>query len=273
MSKVNRPPISISKIAAVAANKQTAEAHAGKTVVVVATVTDDNRLLTVPKLSIAALRFTATARARITAAGGECLTLDELALKAPTGSNTLLLRGPKNSREAVKHFGFGPHSHKVRKDCVVVYSNREWIADNHRRSRRSRARAGSSRGLVVAGRRGVSRCKRVVCYLYRSRDEAALCCGGERRVFDDDAGEGMERRGIGLCCWDDMVGWLCRWWWEKGVWSLFPRLMKCNGWISNGTFSLASAFQVFKKTKNPKEFISHISGTCLAMSAAMILVL
>lgn len=39
--------------------------------------------------------------------------LDELALRAPTGANTLLLRGPKNAREAVKHFGFGPHSHKV----------------------------------------------------------------------------------------------------------------------------------------------------------------
>ena len=80
----------------------------------VGTVTDDNRLLTVPKLSVAALRFTATARARILAAGGEVLTLDQLALRAPTGSNTLLLRGPKNVREAVKHFGFGPHKHKVR---------------------------------------------------------------------------------------------------------------------------------------------------------------
>ena len=77
-------------------------------------MTDDNRLLTVPKLNIAALRFTATARARIEAAGGECLTLDQLALRAPTGSNTVLLRGPKNAREAVKHFGFGPHSRKVR---------------------------------------------------------------------------------------------------------------------------------------------------------------
>jgi large subunit ribosomal protein L18e len=47
------------------------------------------------------------------AAGGEALTLDQLALRAPTGSNTLLLRGPKNAREAVKHFGFGPHKHKV----------------------------------------------------------------------------------------------------------------------------------------------------------------
>lgn len=66
-----------------------------------------------PKISVAALRFTATARARIEKAGGECLTLDQLALRAPTGSNTLLVRGPKNAREAVKHFGFGPHSGKV----------------------------------------------------------------------------------------------------------------------------------------------------------------
>jgi large subunit ribosomal protein L18e len=79
----------------------------------VATITDDNRLLTVPKLTVAALRFTATARKRIELAGGECLTIDQLALRAPTGSNTLLVRGPKSHREAVKHFGFGPHSHKV----------------------------------------------------------------------------------------------------------------------------------------------------------------
>ncbi|KAJ5486351.1 hypothetical protein N7530_000651 [Penicillium desertorum] len=88
------------------------EAQKGKTVVVIGTVTDDNRLLTIPKLSIAALRFTATARARIEQAGGETLTLDQLALRAPTGANTLLLRGPKNAREAVKHFGFGPHTDK-----------------------------------------------------------------------------------------------------------------------------------------------------------------
>jgi large subunit ribosomal protein L18e len=69
-------------------------------------------LLEVPKMSIAALRFTRTARARIVKAGGECLTIDELAMRSPTGSNTILLRGPKNAREAVKHFGFGPHSHK-----------------------------------------------------------------------------------------------------------------------------------------------------------------
>jgi large subunit ribosomal protein L18e len=46
-------------------------------------------------------------------AGGECITFDQLALRAPTGSNCVLLRGPKNSREAVKHFGAAgvPHSH------------------------------------------------------------------------------------------------------------------------------------------------------------------
>ena len=76
MSRINRPPMSISRITSVAASKQAGESHKGKTVVIVGTVTDDNRLLTVPKLSIAALRFTATARARIEKAGGECLTLD-----------------------------------------------------------------------------------------------------------------------------------------------------------------------------------------------------
>lgn len=113
MSKTNRPPISISRLVAIAASKRTADVHKGKTIVTVGTVTDDNRLLTVPKLSVAALRFTSTARARITEAGGECLTLDELAQRAPTGSNTMLVRGKRNAREPVRHFGFGPHSHKV----------------------------------------------------------------------------------------------------------------------------------------------------------------
>ena len=108
MSRINRPPVSISRIKA-----NVSEKSDDKTVVIVGAVTDDQRLIKVPKLSVAALRFTKTARARILAAGGEVLTLDQLALRAPTGSNTILLRGPKNAREAVKHFGFGPHKHKV----------------------------------------------------------------------------------------------------------------------------------------------------------------
>ena len=42
-----------------------------KIAVVVCTVTDDNRLLDVPKMTIAALRFTETARARIIKAGAK----------------------------------------------------------------------------------------------------------------------------------------------------------------------------------------------------------
>ena len=57
-----------------------------------------------PKVNVAAMRFTETARARITAAGGSCMTLDQLIMKTPSGTNTLLLRGPWE-REARRHFG------------------------------------------------------------------------------------------------------------------------------------------------------------------------
>lgn len=87
MSRINRPPVTISRLAK--------QAKDGKTLVVVGTVTDDTRLLEVPKLSVAALRVTKTAKARILKAGGEVLTLDQLALRAPTGSNTILIRGAK----------------------------------------------------------------------------------------------------------------------------------------------------------------------------------
>lgn len=114
MSRIHRPPLSLSRLVKLATPRsQPKDEVLDKTLVTIGTVTDDVRLLTLPKLSVAALRFTATARARILKAGGECLTLDQLALRAPTGSNTVLVRGKKNSREAVKHFGFGPHSHKV----------------------------------------------------------------------------------------------------------------------------------------------------------------
>lgn len=135
MSRTNRPPLSLSRLAMLA-SRGTGDkiAPTEKTIVVIGTVTDDTRLLEVPeKLTIAALHFTATARARIEKAGGECLTLDQLALRAPTGSNTLLLRGPKNAREAVKHFGFGPHSGK--KPYVESKGRKFERARGRRRSR------------------------------------------------------------------------------------------------------------------------------------------
>merc|ERR1712182_53117 len=76
MSKTNRPPISLSKICAVTNNPSSAKAYEGKIRAVVGAVTDDNRLYEVPKMTVCALRF------------------------------------PKNAREAVKHFGFGPHTNK-----------------------------------------------------------------------------------------------------------------------------------------------------------------
>lgn len=131
MSRINRPPVSLSRIS------QNIQKEEKRTVVVIGTVTDDNRLLKVPTVNVAALRFTGTARARIEAAGGKALTLDQLALQAPTGSNTLLLRGPKNAREAVKHFGHGPHKHK-----------RPYVESKGRKFEKARGRR-RSRGFKV----------------------------------------------------------------------------------------------------------------------------
>ena len=107
MSRVNRPPVSLKKIIRQMRDKE------GKIAVVVGAVTDDLRIIDTPKVSVCALRFTDGARSRILKAGGECLTFDQLALRAPTGSNTILLRGAKNARESTKYFGIpgARHSH------------------------------------------------------------------------------------------------------------------------------------------------------------------
>ncbi|KAK3090010.1 hypothetical protein FSP39_008476 [Pinctada imbricata] len=63
-----------------------------KTAVVVGTVTDDLRLLEVPKLKLCALKVTERARARILKSGGEIITFDQLALKSPKGQNTVLIQ-------------------------------------------------------------------------------------------------------------------------------------------------------------------------------------
>ncbi|KAL9247152.1 hypothetical protein vseg_020615 [Gypsophila vaccaria] len=102
MSKINKAPLSLSRLVKYMNGKD------GKIAVLVGPVTDDVRVYEVPALKVCALRFTETARARIEKAGGECLTFDQLALRAPLGQNTVLLRGPKNAREAVKHFGPAP---------------------------------------------------------------------------------------------------------------------------------------------------------------------
>jgi len=127
-SRVNRPALSLTRII------KYSEKHEGKIVVVVGTVTDDARLFELPVLTICALRVTATARARILAAGGSILTFDQLALRAPTGTNTLLLRGPKNRREAVKHFGAAG---------VPDSKTKPYIESKGRKFQRSRGRRNS----------------------------------------------------------------------------------------------------------------------------------
>ncbi|XP_058083045.1 large ribosomal subunit protein eL18y [Magnolia sinica] len=134
MSKVNKAPISLSKLIHFTKGKE------GKIAVIVGTVTDDIRIHEVPALKVTALRFTERARARIVKAGGECLTFDQLALRAPLGQNTVLLRGRKNSREAVKHFGKAPgvpHSH-----------TKPYVRSKGRKYERARGRR-NSRGFRV----------------------------------------------------------------------------------------------------------------------------
>ena len=94
--------MSVSRIA-----KNLKGARKDYTAVVIGTVTDDNRFHDLTKMTVAALRFSETARARITKAGGKCLALDELIMANPKGTNTVLLRGPR-MREAKRHFGKAP---------------------------------------------------------------------------------------------------------------------------------------------------------------------
>merc|ERR1711902_63597 len=109
MGKINRPPLSISRLV----RNMKKAGNAEKIAVVVGTVTNDIRIFEVPKMTLCALRVTEKARERILKAGGEIITFDQLALRAPTGKNTILLQGPRKAREAVKHFGAAgtPHSH------------------------------------------------------------------------------------------------------------------------------------------------------------------
>ena len=132
MSKVNQPPIGLARLTKFMQNKE------GKTAVVVGKVTDDVRMLECPKVSVCALAFTENARKRIVAAGGECLTFDQLALRSPKGANTVLLRGPK-SREALSHFGHStsvnnPHTHDGVKPYVRSKGRKFERARGRRRS-------------------------------------------------------------------------------------------------------------------------------------------
>merc|ERR1712209_294613 len=107
-SQINRPPMSLARLI-----RKMKGDRADKTAVVVGTITNDLRIFSVPKLKVCALHVTEKARERILKAGGEIITFDQLALRAPTGKGTLLIQGPRKAREAQKHFGAAgrPGSH------------------------------------------------------------------------------------------------------------------------------------------------------------------
>ena len=99
----------------------------------VGTITNDTRFLDVPKdLKICALKFTQEARTRIEAAGGKCLTFDQLSQIAPTGKDVLLLRGPRD-REAKRHFGLYPGQKGSHTAPRVRTEGRKWERARGRR--------------------------------------------------------------------------------------------------------------------------------------------
>merc|ERR1712122_153450 len=79
MSKINRPPMSLARLA----RNMKKQGRENKIAVIVGTITNDLRLFKVPKMTVAALHVTEKARERILKAGGEVMTLDQLALRAP----------------------------------------------------------------------------------------------------------------------------------------------------------------------------------------------
>merc|ERR1719348_562366 len=109
-----------------------------KTAVVVGTITDDLRILEIPKMKVCALRVTERARARILKAGGEIITFDQLALKTPKGKGTVLLQGPRKAREAYRHFGPAPG--------IPHSSTKPFVRSRGRKFERARGRR-KSRGF------------------------------------------------------------------------------------------------------------------------------
>jgi large subunit ribosomal protein L18e len=132
MSRINRPPLSLARLV----RKMGTGGREGKTAVVVGTVTNDVRILEVPKLKLCALRVTEAARARILAAGGEIITFDQLALQAPKGQNTVLLQGPRKQRTACKHFGPAPGAPGSRTKPFVRSKGRKFEQARGRRASR-----------------------------------------------------------------------------------------------------------------------------------------
>jgi len=134
MSRTHRPPVSLSRLVALTSDKTKKDEKLIH--VVIGSIVNDPRILTVPKMTIAALRFTKTARERITRAGGKAITLDQLAQQRPTGSHTLLLQGRRHAREACRHFhGLRGRLHAVPYTRTKAKTGRKFERAKHRRGK------------------------------------------------------------------------------------------------------------------------------------------
>ena len=131
LSRTNRRPYSVSRL-------QTAlEGKEEETIaVVVGKITNDERLLKLNKMKVCALKFTETARARILAAGGECITFDQLATLRPTGEKCILLEGDRKKRAVARHFGAAPGDDNSKtRPKVRAYGRKFEMARGRRKSR------------------------------------------------------------------------------------------------------------------------------------------
>jgi large subunit ribosomal protein L18e len=131
LSNTNRRPYSLSRLTTALVGK-----GADTIAVVVGKIVNDERLLQVPAITVAALKFSETARARIAAAGGACLTLDQLAAQRPTGDKCLLLEGDRKRRAVVRHFGEAPGDDNSRTRPKIRAKGRKFeMARGRRKSR------------------------------------------------------------------------------------------------------------------------------------------
>jgi len=133
MSRSNRQPMSLARLI----RKMKYEGRDGKTAVIVGAVTDDLRIHDIPKLKVCALHVTGRARSRILAAGGEVITFDQLALKAPKGQNTVILQGRRKARKVYRHFGKAPGTPHARTKPYVRAKGRKFERGRGRRASRA----------------------------------------------------------------------------------------------------------------------------------------
>jgi len=134
-SRLFRPSVSTSKIR-LQMRKEVKKDHI---CVVVGSVINDPRCVSLPPVKVCGLRFTVGARRAIESAGGQCLTFDQLAMISPKGSKCVLIRGKVTKRKQYKSFGAPgvPGSHAVPK--LGDRKNARMRGRGHERGRGRRA--------------------------------------------------------------------------------------------------------------------------------------